>query len=255
MKKTLGKIETQISKLRRISKEKLVFHELPHFLAELLAKYFRVVVEGTENIPKKGSGIIAPNHSGYSGLDAFLLAHHINQETKRTPRVLTHKFWFLTKITAVPAKKLGFIEAKSGNGVDTLHNEKLLLLFPEGENGNFKSTIDRYKLQPFKDGLIRMALETGAPVIPTIVIGAEETHINLAKLKFTKYVRFILPVPLNVIPLPARWKLKFLEPFHLKYGIEALRDSKKVKELSAELQAHMQRALNQELKKRKWIFL
>lgn len=255
MKRILGNIEKGLSKLNKTSKEKLFFHALPHFLGELLAKYFRVETEGVKHIPKKGPGIISPNHSGYSGLDAFLLAHHIYKETKRTPRVLTHKFWFLTKATSVPAKKLGFIEAKSGNGVDTLHNEKLLLLFPEGENGNFKPTTDRYKLQPFKGGLIRMALETGAPIIPTIVIGAEETHINLAKLKLTKYIRLILPLPLNIIPLPARWKLKFLKPFHLKYGIEALRSSKKIQELNDELQSYMQTELNKELKKRKWIFL
>lgn len=220
-----------------------------------MAKYFRIEIEGTENIPKSGAGLIASNHSGYSGMDAFLLCHHIYDESKRTPRVLTHHLWFLTKATAIPANKLGFIEAKIENGVQTLKNNKLLLIFPEGENGNFKPTSERYHLQTFKTGLIRMALETGAPIIPSLVIGAEETHINLAKLKFTKYVRLILPLPLNIIPLPARWKLLFLPEFKLKYGSEALEDEDKIRELSDALQEHMQKELNKELKKRKWIFL
>lgn len=256
MKWFFKEIQKKALKLGKLSKDDLVFHALPHLLGEIMTKYFRIELEGLENIPKKGAGIITPNHSGYSGFDAFLLCHHIYAETKRTPRVLTHKFWFLTMATSIPAKKLGFIEAKSGNGVDILHNEKLLLLFPEAEEGNFKPTSEKYQLQPFKGGLIRMALETGAPIIPTIVIGAEETHINLAKLKFSKYLKgVILPLPLNIIPLPARWKLKFLPPFKLKYGIEALRDEKKVKELSDDLQKYMQAEINKELKKRKWVFL
>ncbi len=256
MKWFFKEVQKKAAQVGKLSKEELMFHALPHFLGEIMAKYFRVELEGLEHIPKKGAGLIVSNHSGYSGFDAFLLCHHIYDETKRTPRVLTHKFWFLTKATAIPARKLGFIEAKSGNGVDTLHNEKLLLIFPEGEDGNFKPTSERYELQPFKHGLIRMALETGAPIIPTIVIGAEETHINLAKLKFSKYLKGLtLPLPLNIIPLPARWKLKFLPPFKLKYGIEALRDSAKVDELTEGLQRYMQKELRKELKKRKWIFL
>lgn len=245
----------KLKKLRHLSKEELVYHAFPHFLGEIMAKYFRIKIEGSENIPKKGKGLITSNHSGYSGMDAFLLCHHIYDEVKRTPRVLTHHFWFLTKATSIPATKLGFIEAKSGNGVDTLYNEKLLLIFPEGEKGNFKPTTERYNLQLFKTGLVRMALETGAPIIPTLVIGAEETHINLANLKFTKYVRLLLPLPLNIIPLPARWKIIFLPRFKLKYGREALRDEEKAQELSKDLQKYMQEKLNEELKKRKWIFL
>lgn len=255
MKWFFKKVHKEALKLSQLNKEELIYHVLPHFLGEIMTKYFRVEIEGVDQIPKKGAGLIASNHSGYSGFDAFLLCHHIYKETKRTPRVLTHKLWFLTKATAVPAKKLGFIEAKSGNGVDTLYDKKLLLIFPEGEHGNFKPTSERYHLQPFKGGLIRMALETGAPITPTIVIGAEEAHINLAKLKFTKYVRLILPLPLNIIPLPARWKLKFLPPFKLKYGREALRNEEQVQELSNALQKYIQAELEKELKKRKWIFL
>lgn len=243
-------------KLSKLSKEDLVFHIFPHLLGELMAKYFRMEVEGLENVPKKGAAIIASNHSGYSGFDAFLLCHHIYQELKRTPRVLTHKLWFWSKTTAIPAQKMGFIKATKNNGVDVLENKKIMLIFPEGEEGNFKPTLERYHLQPFKTGTVRLALQTGAPIVPTLVIGAEETHINLAKLKFSKYLKGLtLPMPLNVIPLPARWKIVFLPPYTLSYGAEALEDEEMIYKACEELRIHMQDELKIELKKRKWIFL
>ena len=54
--------------------------------------------------------------------------------------------------------------------------------------GNFKASSNRYHLQEFKRGFIRMALLTKAPIIPTLIIGAEETHINLKQLKLAKYI-------------------------------------------------------------------
>jgi len=237
-------------------KENLAFRVVPHFLGEVMTKYFRMEVEGLENIPKKGSGLITANHSGYSGFDAFMLCHHIYENLKRTPRVLTHHFWFLNQTTAIPAQKMGFIEANRKNGLETLQKKKLLVIFPEGEYGNFKPTVKRYELQPFKKGFIRLALETGAPIIPTLIIGAEETHINLAQLKFTKYIRgVVLPLPLNVIPLPARWKIKFLPPIQLDHGPEALEDDRLIRRLTEDLQDYMQIELTKEAKARKFIYL
>ena len=98
-------------------------------------------------------------------------------------------------------QKMGFVEASKANGLNALKKKKLVALFPEGEYGNFKPTTKRYHLQEFKRGFIRLALETQAPIIPTLILGAEETHINLAQLKFTKYLRgMVLPLPLNIIP-------------------------------------------------------
>lgn len=235
--------------------ERLVYRALPQFFMELARRYFRLEVEGLENIPRRGAGIIAPNHSGYSGLDAFLLAHEIHRATGRLPRVLTHHFWFLTKATAIPAEKVGFVEATTANGLHQLSKNNLIILFPEGEHGNFKPTARRYHLQEFKRGFIRMALEKQCPIIPTLVIGAEETHINLAQLKMTKFLRgTVLPLPLNIIPLPAKWTIKFLPPIHLPYRPDAQDDSELVREIAQEIRESMQLALSADVKKRGPVF-
>lgn len=236
--------------------ENLVYRAIPHFLGEVMTKYFRTEVEGMEHVPKRGPGLITSNHSGYSGFDAFLLCHHIYQDMGRVPRVLTHHFWFLNQTTSIPANKMGFIEANRKNGLEVLNKKQLLVIFPEGEYGNFKPSTKAYKLQPFKKGVVRLALETKSPIIPTLVIGAEETHINLAQLKFSKYLRgLVLPLPLNVIPLPAKWKIKFLPPIHLNEKPDVLEDDARIRHLTEDLQDYMQIELKKELRSRKKIFL
>lgn len=247
----LKKPNEKIFNLSNLDRDTLIYRVLPRFLMEIARKYFRLEVEGIENIPKRGAAVIAPNHSGFSGFDAILLANVIQKDAKRIPRVLTHHLWFLTEATAVPAHKMGFTEATFDNGIKELKKNNLIVLFPEGEHGNFKPSSQRYELQEFKRGFVRMALQTGSPIVPTIVIGAEETHINLNQLKFTKFLRgLVLPLPLNVIPLPAKWKMVFLEPVYLPYPPEAAADAELVHEIAQEIQETMQTRIRQEVKKR-----
>lgn len=247
----LKKSQEKIFKLKELDKDTLIYRVLPHFVMEIMRKYFRLQIEGVENIPRRGAAVIAPNHSGFSGFDAMILSHTIYKEAHRIPRVLTHYLWFLSKATSIPAQKMGFTEATFENGVSALEKNNIIIIFPEGEEGNFKPSSEMYELQEFKRGFIRMAIATQSPIVPTLIIGAEETHINLSKLKFTKYLKgVVLPLPLNVIPLPAKWKIKFLPPIYLPYKPDQINDSDLMREISEEIQERMQDALSDELIKR-----
>lgn len=241
----------KIFNLSKLGKDELIYRVLPRLFMEILKKYFRLEVVGAENIPEHGPVLITPNHSGFSGFDALVLSYILQQYTRRPARVLTHHLWFLTETTSIPAHKLGFIEANYENGIKELKKNHMVVLFPEGENGNFKSSGKKYQLQEFKRGFVRMALQTQAPIIPTMIFGAEETHINLKKLKFSKYLRgLVLPVPLNILPLPARWKIIFEPPIYLPYSAEQVADRELCRELASEIQESMQTHMNLELKKR-----
>ena len=220
-----------------------------------MRKYFRVQVEGLEHLPKRGPAIVAPNHSGVSGFDAMIIMNEIKMATKRVPRVMTHPFWFLTSTTSLPAEKLGFIEATTKNGLEQLRKNKMIVLFPEGERGNFKPSHKAYQLQEFKRGFVRLSIMSGAPIIPCMVIGAEETHINLSQFKLTQFLRgTVLPLPLNLIPLPAKWKIIFFKPIYLPYKASAVNDSELMHEIAEDIRDKIQEQLRVEIKNRKSVF-
>jgi 1-acyl-sn-glycerol-3-phosphate acyltransferase len=232
-----------------------VFERLPHFFLEGMRKYFRVQVEGAEHLPKDGAFIVAPNHSGFSGLDAMILMHEIRRATGRLPKVMAHRFWFMTSATAIPLKRLGFVKASFTNGTDELKKGHVVMIFPEGEMGNFKPSSKAYQLQEFKRGFVRMAIETGAPIIPTMIIGAEESHITLDQLKLPAFLQgMILPIPLNLIPLPAKWKIKFLPALELPYKPSSGRDSELIHEIAEDIQEQVQAQLRAEVQGRKRVF-
>lgn len=231
--------------------DSILYRILPRFLGEILRKYFRVQVVGLENIPKCGAVIIAPNHSGFSGFDAIVLNHVLINDFKRVPRILMHHLWFLTPTTSIPAHKLGFVEANYENGIKFLKKKNMIVLFPEGEHGNFKPTSQMYQLQEFKRGFVRMALETQATIVPTLIIGAEEANINLKTLKLTRFLRGpILPLPLNIIPLPVKWKIVFLPPIKLPFSADQISDRDLVFDLASDIQESMQKALRKEIRQR-----
>lgn len=218
----------------------------------LMDKYFRLEIYGLENIPKTGRALICPNHSGFAGLDAMLLTHEIFKHKHRIPRTLTHHLWFKTEFTASTAHKLGYIEASTINGLKELKKNHLVILFPEGEDGNFKPTNKAYQLQNFKTGMVRMAMTSNAPIVPTLIIGAEETNINLKKLNFGK--DFCLPLPFNVLPFPVKWKMIFLPPIDLTEYKKHKNDKQWIESKTLEVQLQMQTHLNQLLKQRPSVY-
>ncbi len=241
--------------LKELDSKQLMYRVMPQLFAEMMSRYFRIKIEGSENIPQVGAAIISPNHSGYSGFDALLLGHHVHKSTKRMPRVLTHKLWFKSKTTAKIMKRMGYIEATKKNGLKTLDKKQLLVLFPEGEYGNFKPSLKAYHLQTFKKGFVRMAIAKQCPIIPTLILGAEETHINLARLKLSKYLKgIVIPVPLNIIPLPAKWHIIFMEPISLPYSPDQADDLELVEELCSEIREKMQARLSLEVSRRKNLY-
>jgi len=238
------------------TREELAYQVLPLFLLDIINRYLRVQTEGEENIPDKGPYLVIANHSGFMGFDALMLAHQIYLKKKRVPRIIAHKLWFLMPEISVHAHKLGLVPATFDNGLALLQRNQPLVLFPEGEEGNFKPSRYRYKLRRFRRGFVRLALKTGAPIVPAVVIGAEETHITLSQIKWAKEILgIIVPVPLNVIPLPARWHIKFFKPVILEKDPDRAANIQEVSRIAQEIRVDLQHKMHEELRKRSTVFV
>lgn len=207
-------------------KTEFIWHPVDGILgafSELLCAYFRMEVHGTANIPKQGPAIVIANHSGFSGADVVALVHLLRTRIRPDVSVLAHPLYFRTfGFVRDWAERQGLREASVEEGIKILSEGKLLLIFPEGERGNFKSSWKRYQLQKFHTGFVRLALRTGTPVIPCVLTGAEESHLSLGSVDLRKYVRGLrIPLPLNLVPLPSKWKVRFFDAIHYRRSSEA----------------------------------
>jgi 1-acyl-sn-glycerol-3-phosphate acyltransferase len=218
---------------------------LSRTLGRALFKYFRVTVEQEQNVPSSGPAIIIANHSSLAGADALVLSEIVRRRRHRQARIMAHRFYFdwLRPLREF-SFNFGLREPHVSSAVETLAHDHVMIVFPEGEAGNFKSSFKRYQLQRFHTGFLRMAKKTGAPIIPCLILGAEESHINLGSIDLSRYARKLrVPLPLNLIPLPTKWNIRFLEPVKLGSG--------KFTKQAEEMRSVMQNALNQELGRRR----
>lgn len=226
------------------------------FLLEIVRDYFRLEVEGIENVPRSGRALIVPNHSGITALDAVMVGNEIKRATRRVPRILAHPLWFVGPQIRILAKRIGLEEANKDAGEKLLAKQKLVMIFPEGAAGNFKPTSERYHLQEFRRGFVRMAMATKSPIVPVVVIGAEETNINLANISLTSALKgTIIPIPLNVLPLPAKWKIIFLPRIEMgKYSKKDCANHDLVHSIAEKVKKQIQDRIHAELAKREWIY-
>ncbi len=240
-----------------ISKEDFAYQVLPGFLVELIRRYLRVECDQSKLfLPKSGPMIIIANHSGFMGLDAVILGHEIKRHTRRLPQIIAHKLWFIRPEISVHVERFGLRPATLASGLELLRQGKILILFPEGEEGNFKPSRYRYRLRRFRRGFLRLALLTGAPIVPAVIVGAEETHITLSQIRWARpLLGTLIPIPLNVLPLPARWHIRFLPPLHYKKNARLAGHQDYVQKESIRIRHLLQAELHMMLKQRRHIYL
>ena len=246
----------KIFNLANLERDVLLYRVMPRFVLEIIRKYFRLRVEGAENLPRKGRALIIPNHSGYAGFDAIMLGNEIRNHAKRIPRILAHPLWFINKTTAIPLEKMGITEATMNNGASPLEQKQCGHPFSGGRVWELQTHEEKISPSRVQTRIRPHGSFTKSPIVPTVVIGAEETHITLSQLKFTKYlIGTVLPLPLNVLPLPAQWKIKFLKPIYLDYPPSAAEDRDLVYKISRQVKDLIQFHIDQELRKRSYIYV
>jgi len=233
----------------------------------LYSLYWRCEVFGIENIPTEGPALLAANHSGTIPVDGAMLKVAVLKEHGRNPWLLAADLAFRIPIFRDVIRIAGNARADRAETVALLRKGELIGVFPEGFKGIGKGWSNRYQLQRFgRGGFVEVAMETGAPVIPVAIIGAEETYPMIANLS-TVARRFGLPYfpitptfpllgPLGAIPLPSKWIIAFGKPIPtVQYGPEAAEDTQLVLETSEETRQAVQSLLKEYLPRRRNAFI
>jgi len=238
------------------------------FFEFLYRRYFRVVTQGLERVPKEGRCLLVANHSGTLPVDGMMLrlALHHEHPQHREMRWLAEDAIFHFPFLGSISNRMGAVRACQENATRLLDRDALVAVFPEGMKGIGKLFRERYKLQRFgRGGFVKLCLRTRTPVIPVAIVGGEETNPLLARVDYlTKAVGLpYLPVtptfpflgPIGLVPVPTKWKIYFGEPIHFdRHGAEAADDEILVGRLAEGVRAEIQSMLNRALVERRSVW-
>jgi glycerol-3-phosphate dehydrogenase (NAD(P)+) len=140
---------------------------VPSFLV-----YLRLRRIGREHIPERGPAILAANHRSF--LDPFV----IGTLTRRPVYYLAKRelferrlfAWLLSSLGAFPIDRGAGDEQAIATARALLERGECVVVFPEGTRTRSGP------LRAPRRGVGRLALETGAPVVPIAVIGTEDVR-------------------------------------------------------------------------------
>lgn len=223
--------------------------------------YFRTETFGLDNVPE-GRALLVSNHSGQIPIDGAIIgtALFLDAQPPRVVRAMIEKWALSLPFAATFFNRVGQVVGVPENARRLLELDEALLVFPEGTRGINKPFSQRYQLQEFGLGFMRLAIETGTPIVPVAVVGAEEQYISLGNLEWAartlKMPSFpIVPqvlIPGGQLPLPMKYRLYFGEP--LRFGGDPQDDDLIIRDKVWLVKQTIQDMLNRALAQRAHLF-
>lgn len=186
--------------------------------AWLYRNYLRVSTFGMEHVPATGRGLVICNHTGGIGTDAAMLSTSflLNADHPRMVHGMAEYFFAKVPFVSELMSRVGHLTGIPEHAELLLSRERLVVAFPEGTRGTSKLYKDRYRLERFGTGFVRLALKMRTPIIPVAFIGGEEAFPTLFHIKFLANLIGAPYVPvaphLVLFPLPVACQLHFGEP-------------------------------------------
>ncbi|MBK7582295.1 MAG: acyltransferase family protein [Myxococcales bacterium] len=223
--------------------------------------WFRTEVRGLDNVPE-GRALLIANHSGQIPIDGAMIgsALFLDHDPPRMIRAMVEKWSQTLPFVSTFFSRVGQVVGVPENARRLLMMGELLLVFPEGTRGISKPFTERYQLQEFGVGFMRLAIETDTPIVPVAVVGAEEQYVNIGNVRWLARMLGmpifpIIPqvfVPGGQMPLPTKYHVTFGEP--LRFQGDADEDDAVIEEKVAVVRHCIQSMLNRGLKERKNLF-
>ncbi len=238
-------------------------------LLELLyERYWRIDLEGLEQLPEQGPCLLVANRSGLLPYDGLMLSHGIERAHPKAsrPRFLVAD-WLITLPFVQPyLARLGGVRACRENAERLLESGRLVVAFPEGAKGAAKVFRERYRIKRFgRGGVVRVALEKRVPLVPVGIVGAEESHPVL--FKWTTPARSLglpfLPVtptfpllgPMGLLPLPTKWVIRIGAPIAIDHlGPDAVEDELLISRMTEDLRSQVQTLVDVALSERESVW-
>jgi glycerol-3-phosphate dehydrogenase (NAD(P)+) len=162
--------------------------------------YFRMRRIGLEYLPGSGPVILASNHRSF--LDPFVIGtmarrpmYYMAKEELFSKR---WQGWILNRLGAFPVQRGSSDEESMVTAKAILDRGGIVLIFPEG------TRIRPGALGTPHRGVGRLALQTGAPVVPVSVIGTESIRRGWRIRPHRVVIRAGRPLRFPVVPEPSK---------------------------------------------------
>jgi 1-acyl-sn-glycerol-3-phosphate acyltransferase len=139
-----------------------------------LRLWFRVRISGSEHIPSYGAAIVAPNHKSF--LDAFFVGIATRRHVRfmaKTELLEGPLGWLFLRLGAFPVRRGETDVEAMKTARSILEQGGLLVIFPEGTRVE-----DPDALGSPHHGAGRLALQTGAPIIPAAIAGTHRLWLG-----------------------------------------------------------------------------
>jgi 1-acyl-sn-glycerol-3-phosphate acyltransferase len=155
----------------------------------LMKILFRFSVENSAAVPRQGPVILASNHLSFLDSPLLLVAtkrtiNFIGKDTYFRTDTFKHRLqnWFFRKMRVFPVNRSGGLAAQQSiqTAIQVLQRGEVFGIYPEGTR-----SVDG-KLYRGHTGVARIALATGAPIIPVAMIGSNQAMPLGGGLHFVK---------------------------------------------------------------------
>jgi 1-acyl-sn-glycerol-3-phosphate acyltransferase len=157
----------------------------------LLRLWFRLRVIGAEHVPAEGAVIVAPNHKNF--LDAFFVGLAVRRHVRFMAKVELFRGpmgWLFLRLGAFPVRRGEADSEAVETARSILAGGGLLVVFPEGTRVEEPDALG----SPHH-GAGRLALESGAPIVPAAITGTSHLWRGALPKRRRVQLAFLPAVP------------------------------------------------------------
>lgn len=185
----------------------------------LYDKWLKVELQGLENLPTTQPAILVCNHTSAFAYDAIMLMHGVRKEHPDKPlvRPLLEDRIAQLPFLGVHLRRLGAVRACQENAERLLRDGAQIAVFPEGRQALWKDRTPTDLRRFGRGGFIKLALRTGAPVIPVAIVAHQSSGAGPMADTLPRALKMIpkWASRMALLPAPGRWSIAIGEPIDL----------------------------------------
>jgi 1-acyl-sn-glycerol-3-phosphate acyltransferase len=242
----------------------------------LMDRYFRLELDGFENLPEEPCLLIGVHSGGPLTMDAWtvIMAWWRQFGNKRSLHGTAHDVLMNAPVLGQYFKRLGVISPSKENIRAAFDKGDDVILWPGGEVDAYRKWSDRDKaVLGGRKGFIRLAMSAGVPIVPVATVGGHDTLFVLSEgrglarmLRLKERMRSeVAPItlswplglalhltPFQHVPLPAKIRTRILEPIYLDNDPKRLDDQAYVEAMYTQIESKIQAGMDDLARKRRF---